>query len=472
MPDYSRSPLKETVPKLLKELGSPIGEFNQGAFRTDIGKSSTGAVIDKSKYLNKPLGGGYCNGVCLDWIRRVLLSRPERADVYLTYQYETLKTKMGRTADKTGKKRSPVDSRLRAHQNVGVMADAYALTNDLSWYEDNPGRYEVRGSDWTKGTKKLDDFFDKGRKEAKREPSAKRFSALTLDHSKMSQYSSMAQWMNELFASGLQAGGATKIAFSLPGQSGHAVAVWQRKASATDADAFYLFDPNFGVIAYSSDGLRAAIQLLFGTDGDHIPFYDTCSSATTQKMSVMVFGPHRLVTATAVPKQPTVQKALPQPPQALPVQSTPPSSVTTISQPFVSTIKPAVQPQVVTPLPKPQTSAPVTPVNPQTIVPFTVPSPGNNIPANIAPKTVQPSLPSAGGSALKTLLIEYRDNPQRQIPGAFGRHGTVKGGWVSVPHTLIQKIKAANLTNSDFVVSAEGKFAVAKEHIDWLIARA
>src|SRR5271168_2217792 len=99
MPDYSQAPLKNDVPKLLKEWGSPIGDFHQGSFRTEIGKSTTGAVIDKSLYLNKPLGGGFCNGVCLDWIRRILLSRPERDEAYLTYAYQTLLDIKGRTKD-------------------------------------------------------------------------------------------------------------------------------------------------------------------------------------------------------------------------------------------------------------------------------------------------------------------------------------------------------------------------------------
>ena len=183
-------------------------------------------------------------------------------------------------------------------------------------------------------------------------------------------------------------------------------------------------------------------------------------------MSLMVFGPHRLVTATAMPNQPAVHMEIPQTQQTLPVQSSNPSPVTAMGQPVVAAINPTVQPQVVTPLPSQQTSAPFTPVNPQTIVPFTIPSPGNNV----AP--TQPSSPNPGGSALKVLLMEYRDNPQRQIPGAFGQHGSVNGGWVSVPHTLIQKIKAANLTDSDFVMTSNGKYAVAKSHVDWLIARA
>jgi hypothetical protein len=68
-------------------------------------------------------------------------------------------------------------------------------------------------------------------------------------------------------------------------------------------------------------------------------------------------------------------------------------------------------------------------------------------------------------------LEQARDDPARQNPGAWGSHGLVQGGWVKVPFTLVQKIRAANLTTSDLVmVGPNGAFAIAKEHINQLIA--
>src|SRR6185503_15453637 len=138
MPNYSmdNGSDKDKVPDLLKGFGSAVGEFSQGEFRTRYAVPVGRSPIDKSNYRAQGLGGGYCAGVCLDWIRRVLLSRPERDERYLTYQYANLKSGR-RTFDSKDTKRSTEASAARSRQNVQVQADAYALSNSLSWYKES-----------------------------------------------------------------------------------------------------------------------------------------------------------------------------------------------------------------------------------------------------------------------------------------------------------------------------------------------
>jgi hypothetical protein len=228
MPNYSmdNGSDKDKVPDLLKAFGSAVGEFSQGEFRTKYAVSVGRSPIDKSNYRAQGLGGGYCAGVCLDWIRRVLLSRPERDERYLTYQYANLKSGR-RTFDSKDTKRSTEASAARSRQNVQVQADAYALSNSLSWYKESETVSHLDPTEFKKETARMDVFFDKSRREAGREASSKHFSQLELVGSKMSTYASASQWMNELFGSLIAGGCVSYLGFNsgttgMPSPSGSA----------------------------------------------------------------------------------------------------------------------------------------------------------------------------------------------------------------------------------------------------------
>lgn len=457
MADYKAMSYQQ-IADLLEGYGSRIGAFNQTTFRTDIGQRVAGTqILTKASFGGKSLGGGYCAGVCLDWARRVLLSKPNRGASALTYGYDKMKagqgTKEGRTFEQ---------SKDRAFSTVGRMASAWDAGNDMNWTR--PGGstdpHQLTSQTWTDTAKTLDTRFDASRKDDKRDPSEKRFSSVTLLVSKSATYTSAGSWMGSLMAGGLRAGSVSKLGFNGPTGKGHAVAVWQRKTSVTDPDSFYFFDPNFGVFAYPQSKLQNALQVLFWKDAEDTPRYDECTSATAPEMDYIVFGPPHLVSAqpghAVIAVQSVTVQAVSQP---------------SVSKPPTSTPKPAHLASTHTPTP---TMVPNNMANGYGSASPSLPSPGK-----ITPKTApsQPSSPitspSTGGSPLKQLLVQYRDEPTRQIPGDFGTHGKAKGGWVSVPFTLIQKIKAANLTNSEFVkVGTGGKYAVAREHIDWLIERA
>jgi hypothetical protein len=70
MPDYNmfNGADSNSVPDRLRNLGSQIGAMNQSNFREKLAVPVGKSAVDRSVYMNKALGGGYCAGVCLDWI--------------------------------------------------------------------------------------------------------------------------------------------------------------------------------------------------------------------------------------------------------------------------------------------------------------------------------------------------------------------------------------------------------------------
>lgn len=458
MSDYKAMSYQQ-IADLLEGYGSRIGAFNQTTFRTDIGQRVSGTqTLTKATFGGKSLGGGYCAGVCLDWARRVLLSAPNRDASALSYGYDKMKAGEG-----TKDVRTLAQSKDRAFSTVGRMASAWGAHNDMNWTSTGGSTdpYELTPQTWTDTAKTLDTRFDASRKDDQRGVSTKRFSSVTMVASKTAIYNSAGSWMASLLGGGLRAGSVSKLGFNGPSGKGHAVAVWQRKNTVTDPDSFYFFDPNFGVFAYPQAKLQSALQILFWKDAEDTPRYDECTSASAPEMDYIIFGPPHLVSA--------------QPGHA--VIAVPSVTAQAVTKPSAS------QPSTATPKP---THTPTSTPTPITVVPSHMASgygsaaPSLPSPGKITPKTApsQPSSPSTspttgGGSPLKQELVRYRDDSKREIQGAFGTHGTTKGGWVSVPYTLIQKIKSANLTTSDFVmVGPGGKYAVARQHIDWLIERA
>lgn len=235
--------------------------------------------------------------------------------------------------------------------------------------------------------------------------------------------------------------------------SGHAIAGYCR----SDTE-FFLFDPNIGVFTCTTrDNFRGAVEVLIG------------EGWTTRLNWVLegTFG-YSLFQARSSPS--SVQ------PSERPLLMTPSPQSTAIEN---RGLLPSVQPPVRVPAPQvtqPQ-QRPATP--PLTTTPTPTPSgsspTGGGLSAGrfrpqgpaqpaIVPNTANPN------QQLKRLLQEARDKPERQVSGAFGRHGNIGGGWVSIPFTLKKKIEDARLTTTEVIkVGPDGTFAIAKTHMTQLI---
>lgn len=363
MPDYSKMGYT-AIANLLAGGGGEktprrIAKFNQTTFRKDIGQRTT----DKGTFIQsgiggKPLGDGYCAGVCLDWARRTLLSPSTRAANFINYGYEDMAAGKGTKAG-----RDLTQSKDRAYQTVGRMAGAWHASGDMDWNAPSGSTtYAVKPETWASTAKTMDSRFEADRKTEKRvkadQPFSKRpFSSLTLLGSRSFVYASAGQWMGALLAHGLKPGAVSKLGFRRSGASGHAVAVWQRKTSLTDPDAFYFFDPNYGVFSYTKEQLQDALQILFWMDNEDTPNYDTCSSATAQEMDWLTFGPIHLVSATTKPASvvSTTVEAVKHPD---------PGPVTTTTTSVTTPVKPVSPPQPTLPQPAvvkpPEVQAPLT----------------------------------------------------------------------------------------------------------------
>jgi Yersinia/Haemophilus virulence surface antigen len=457
MPDYNmfNGADSNSVPDRLRNLGSQIGAMNQSNFREKLAVPVGKSAVDRSVYMNKALGGGYCAGVCLDWIRRVLLSQPERDERYLTYQYENL-AQGKRTFDSKGTKRSVEASALRSSQNVQVQADAYALTNSLSWYtQQGESASHLEANEFRREAARMDVFFDKARRLAKRHESERKFASLELVDSKMSVYGSASQWMNELFSSLIRPGCVSYLGFGTEGGSGHAVTAWQRKGNTDDAGSYYFFDPNFGVYSYSKTALREAIKMLFGMEAGHVPYYSTCAHATAQRLKVMIFGPARLVTATPsnpVLEEPTVTLPPPVRPVSRPepqpsIQSTPLVSrpqvqpTQTLSASAQTVQQPAREPI----RPEPTTVSSGTPFG-ATAMSFSLPRPGNNT-APRATTTAQTTGGTLSGQ-IDAALLSGTKLPKvgGQVAASWKGYESYDG-WVAVDRTLTEKLKATRVVD-------------------------
>lgn len=336
MPDYSRDAYSKALAKLTG-YGSKIGSFHQGTYRTDIGVHAIGdgRVEYRSEIGGQGLGGGYCAGVCLDWIRRVLFSRPDRDSGYLTYHYEAIES--GGAAHG----HANADARERAFQTTGRLAQVYAERNKVLWTRpggsapDTP--YKLKTDQFSSAAGGLDRAFDRSRTEAERETSKKRFSSLRIADSKRATYSTPGTWMHSLLNAG-SPGTCTEAGFNRDGQSGHAVAFWRRRASSDCADSFYFFDPNYGVFSYKKGGLQQALQYLFWWDADDIPHYKNCASRTAQVMSYVLYGPPNLVGSDSI-TPPRIVESPPtiSPPRSPAPRASPVSSSGVGSQPRQST---------------------------------------------------------------------------------------------------------------------------------------
>jgi hypothetical protein len=286
MPDYSKDTPEQACERLKKRGGALVGTFNQERFREKLGTKPLDTI--KGNY---SLGNGYCNGVCLDWIRRVLLSKPNRDQNYLTYSYATLKA--GKEPEEG---RSLPDLRNRTLDTSLRMANAYYRSNEeISWLPKAGAPQQVKN--WEKVAKDLDTDFDQIRQDSKREVSKRHFGNLILLNSKSKTYTKPDAWLGALSDTDevLSPGRCVLAGFSVGKERGHGIALWVRKQSPTQNDSFYLFDPNLGVFSSNTENLDRALQYLFWRDEEDTPFYANCASKDQQQMQYMIFGPPNVV---------------------------------------------------------------------------------------------------------------------------------------------------------------------------------
>jgi hypothetical protein len=247
MPDYSKDTRDKACARL-KSWGALVGAFNQTKFRTELGTKPVTTISGQS------LGNGYCMGVGLDWIRRVLQSKADRDPNYLTYSYDALVKK------EDMKDRTLQQLKDRTENTSLRMAHAYYRQNEeIIWKGPKGGETKsVPTDEWKKVASDLDSDFDETRGKSGRTKTKKRFGKLDLVESK----------------------------------SNRALA---RRNSPTQSDSYYLFDPNFGVFSYNEENLETALQYLFWRDAEDTPYYADCSSLEKQEMIYMVFGPPNVV---------------------------------------------------------------------------------------------------------------------------------------------------------------------------------
>jgi hypothetical protein len=292
--DYSKDTPVQAKEKMAG-YGSKVAEFNQTKFRTKLGKGVIKEVGDPPL----SLGNGYCLGVGLDWIRRVLQSKAVRDPRYLNYSYDALLNLEGK------KDSSPKTIKTRALDTSVRMAEAwYRQTEQLEWKGPKGGDTKaVLPDEWKKNVVgPLDRDLDDSREERKRKESKKRFSNLNLLSSKSTTYAEPRIWMDTILAdSALPPGCCVLAGFCEKGNRGHAIVVWRRRENKNQHDSYYLFDPNYGVFSYTegssenTEGLRAALKYLFWRDKDDVPLYADCASLEKQEVNYMVFGPPNTV---------------------------------------------------------------------------------------------------------------------------------------------------------------------------------
>ncbi len=236
--------------------------------------------------------------------------------------------------------------------------------------------------------------------------------------------------------------------------SGHAIAAYVR----SDTE-HYLFDPNIGVfVCTTRDNLRRAIELLIGT-------------GWTTRMNWILEGTYGYSLFQARSSPTSVQA------RERPLQMTPsPQSTAIENQDLLPAVMPRGHTQQRPASPPVQATPPVTPTTRPEVTPSR-PAVGGAVTGGgpFRPQgAAQPGVTAGAGTPrqqLKAQLEQVRDEPARQLAGAWGTHDSVEGGWVKVPFTLVQKIREARLTNSEVVkVGPNGAFAIAKEHINQLIA--
>lgn len=264
-------------------------EFSQTAFKTKVEKL-------ESKDSNIEAPKGYCAGVTLEWIRRVLLGgrKTEGNSSYLTFGYDEIKQQLDKTPKST-----------KAYNKLQLMLLAWreqdASQNRSKLAHSTPHSVKHKKKDWENVTW-ISDFKAE---DLRGKPRTRPLSNLDFqdgtEHRNV-DWSGIDKLLKEdEFVK--KAGNAVRLGFGkrVNGHdSGHSVAIWRRRKAPDMHDAYYFFDPNFGLFAYDIEGLGKAMTALFGwpVNGD-TPRYrctaQTGETFTRADFGIEVFGPANCV---------------------------------------------------------------------------------------------------------------------------------------------------------------------------------
>ncbi len=297
----------------LKKLGGkPLGdEFNQDDFRTHD-------VLDSVN-----LTSGYCAGVVLDWARRVLQSKANRDEKYMSYSTPKLTSERkvatlkrmaqaynGQSTSYVGetKKTAAVNElrklKLLQVESFAAYGTGVPVPSDvaemLEKYWEIPGTanstfakfnlskepagvltYQdidqlianltarpdaqhkpgsADGRQWETFAAELDTKFRKHRDDATRKAPTKLFGNLKVVKSSPSRdYPEAGYWSAELRTQGLQLNCCTTVSFK-PTGGGNG---HQIAIHQTGLDEFIFFDPNYGAFRFAMAGLKRCFQHLF-----------------------------------------------------------------------------------------------------------------------------------------------------------------------------------------------------------------
>ena len=410
----------DNIRDLLAKQGSMIGKFHQLRFNDATANKKT---VQTSGGL-RPMGGGYCAGVALDWVRRVLLSAENRDQAYLNYHYEGIVE--GKQSNLGG--HTPQDAKARGTKTLNRMAKAYALEPDNRWQPDKAKKETIVQGLWDQNMQKIEASRGLGKK--------KPFTDITLTASDRTEYGSADQWRAALLGGssggGLVAPGhAARLDFSPSGGqgAGHAVAVWRRRENTAQTDSYYFFEPGLGVFSFSATGLDSALSILFAYQNGDVPVNDDTVSPEGAVVAFYVFKAGMGAVETG---QPQVQTTVKQPVQSQ--QTTGQPSVQPFVQPFV---QPSPQ---ITPQPTPKPTASLYGGNAQQ----GLVSPGNTRPA---PQTVQlPSQPKPLVQPTASTGNSKQDFTNWLTSQFVDKYNGVGGGWVQLSEQQKTQVESVLLT--------------------------
>ncbi len=475
---------QNNIRNLLAAQGSLIGKFHQLKFNDATANRKT---ISSSIGL-RTLGGGYCAGVALDWVRRVLLSAENRDAAYLNYNFEGIVD--GKESNLAGHTRQ--DAKARGTQTLNRMAKVYAVEPDNRWLRNRTTQETTLDPGlWDKNMQAIESSRGPGKK--------KPFTSITLVASDRTAYEGADQWRAALLGGNtgggvIPAGHAARLDFSPSnGQAaGHAVAVWRRRENQTQTDSFYLFDPSLGVFSFAAGGLDSALSVLFAYQNGDVPFNDDSVSPEGAVVAYYVFKP-----ATGATESGQQQVQLPSTGQAKQ------PAVQPVVQPMVQPLaQPSTQP---TPQPKPQpspqpTPQPSTQPRPQVTqqsAPQQTPSlyggqaqqglmtPGNSRPS---PQTVQ--LPSQPKPVLAqpTPTGHQRQDFTNWLTDQFvDKYNGTAGGWVQLSEPQAEQVRTAlrsqikgldkervvqdRVVKGRLVGPGRQPYAILKSHLDEVVKK-
>jgi hypothetical protein len=304
------------VTNRLATFGSKEGEFNQSR---RLGQSTiAGGQVDE----------GYCQGVCTDWIRRVigggrlLMTNPERLNSQ-TNRQATIQINL---ADRNEKFNAMIPIINQLNQAYNAQVPRYNINNnddkitisqtlqqtvaryltftarpDRTYPMDTILRWrdllrEVQQTydntsevGWRAFAQMLDNWHLEQRQNEERDQSSKRFSQIRIVASTdRRDYGGIRAGLNQLLQlDGFTSGRVLLLGFGLNVNgrvSGHAVAAFRQNQGT-----YIFFDPNFGVFRYSLQGVFSALQYLFGT-AYGVPIYGEDRDRVIGNISYILFA--------------------------------------------------------------------------------------------------------------------------------------------------------------------------------------